>query len=373
MNPSVDRKQLKLWKEHWQEEIDAAYLYGVLAELETDSHRKELFQKLTAIEQRHTEMMQALLESHQVKVGPARPSLKARIMAYLARKFSPDFLIRQMLKEEGQEVKAYLKMSRIASSDKAREVTFKIARESMAHAEMIKELSDHEGEPWHQTESGGFLRNVIYGFNDGLTANFGLVAGVIGASVESHVLLVSGIAGMVADALSMGSSGYLAAKSEAEVYAHEIEMERQEILLMPELETEELALIYEAKGMPPEQARQMAAEVMKDPERALQEKVREELKIGEAHTTPLKEGLITGIATAFGAFIPVAPFMFFEGTVAVWISFVISMLSHFVVGAARSFFTGRGMFRSGLDMFLVGLGIAIVGYYVGEWLVAILK
>ncbi len=373
MVSAVVRKQIKLWKEHWQEEIDAAYLYGILADLETDAHRKHLFKKLHEIEKRHTEMMQSLLESHQVKLRSPRPSLKAQILAFLARKFSPEFLIQQMLKEEGQEVKAYLKMSRLANSDKARSVTFQIARESMAHAEMIKEIGGSEGEPWHQTESGGFLRNVIYGFNDGLTANFGLVAGVIGASVESHVLLVSGIAGMVADALSMGSSGYLAAKSEAEVYAHEIEMERQEIQLMPELETEELALIYEAKGIPPEQAKQMAAEVMKDPERALQEKVREELKIGEAHTTPLKEGLITGVATAFGAFIPVAPFIFLEGMTAVWISFVISMLSHFLVGAARSFFTGRGLFRSGLDMFLVGLGIAIVGYYVGDWLVAVLK
>ncbi len=370
--PNV-KHQYSMWKKHFQEEVDAAFLYGILAELVDNPKQKEIFSKLTDIENRHAQLMKELIESHQLRVPPYRPSLKARIMAWVARKYNPDFLIRQMLREEGQEVKAYLKMSQVAASDTARKVTHQIARESMAHAEMIKEISGSEGEPWHQTESGGFLRNVIYGFNDGLTANFGLVAGVIGASVESHVLLVSGIAGMVADALSMGSSGYLAAKSEAEVYAHEIEMERQEIELMPELETEELALIYEAKGMAPEEAQQMAAEVMKDPERALAEKVREELKIGEAHTTPLKEGLITGAATAFGAFIPVLPFMVLEGALAVWVSFVISMLSHFIVGAARSFFTGRGMFRSGLDMFLVGLGIAIVGYYVGDWLVTILK
>ena len=112
-------------------------------------------------------------------------------------------------------------------------------------------------------------------------------------------------------------------------------------------------------------ARTMALEVMSDPARALAEKVREELKIGEAHTTPLREGWITGSATAVGALIPVAPFFFFTGAPAIWTSFTLAMASHFAVGAARSLFTGRGIFRSGVDMFAVGLGVAAVGYIVG--------
>jgi VIT1/CCC1 family predicted Fe2+/Mn2+ transporter len=192
------------------------------------------------------------------------------------------------------------------------------------------------------------------------------VAGVIGAAVAPHVILVSGIAGMIADALSMGASGYLAAKSEQEVYAHEIAMEKEEIRLMPEVEQEELALLYQAKGVDPRTARRMSEEVMRDPQRALGEQVREELKIGEAHATPLREGWLTGTATAVGAFIPVAPFLVFDGRLAVWVSFVIAMASHFIVGGARSLFTGRGMLRSGFDMFVVGLGVAAVGYFVGE-------
>jgi len=211
---------------------------------------------------------------------------------------------------------------------------------------------------------------VIYGFNDGLTANFGLVAGVIGAAVHSDVVLLSGLAGMLADALSMGSSGYLAAKSEQEVYAHEIAMEREEIRLMPEIEEQELAAIYEGKGLGAEQARQMARDIMSSsPEDALEEKVRVELGIGEPHTTPLREGLITGSATAVGAFIPVAPFLLLEGPVAVWASFAAAMLFHFAVGAMRSLFTGRGVLRSGADMFAVGLGVAAIGYVVGDLLV----
>jgi predicted membrane protein (TIGR00267 family) len=110
----------------------------------------------------------------------------------------------------------------------------------------------------------------------------------------------------------------------------------------------------------------MAEEVMRDPQRALDEQVREELKIGEAHSTPLKEGWVTGAATAVGALIPVAPFLIFNTQIAVWMSFAVSMLSHFAVGGARSVFTGRGIIRSGVDMFVVGLGVALVGYVMGD-------
>src|SRR5213078_2039358 len=190
--------------------------------------------------------------------------------------------------------------------------------------------------------------------------------GVIGAEVAPHVILVSGLAGVIADALSMGASGYLAAKSEQEVYAHEIAMEKEEIRLMPDVDEEELMLLYQAKGVDPRTAHRMASEVMQDPQRALGEQVREELKIGEAHATPFKEGWLTGAATAVGALIPVAPFLVFSGRTAAWIAFAIAMFSHFAVGAARSVFTGRGVLRSGIDMFAVGLGVAGVGYVVGD-------
>jgi VIT1/CCC1 family predicted Fe2+/Mn2+ transporter len=145
-------------------------------------------------------------------------------------------------------------------------------------------------------------------------------------------------------------------------------MEKEEIRLMPEVEADELALIYEAKGLPKDEARRRADQAIQDPARALEESVREELGIGEQHGTPLREGVVTGTATAVGALIPVAPFVFMSGTPAIALSFAIAMLSHFAVGAARSVFTGRSIFRSGLDMFLVGLGVAAVGYVVGGML-----
>ena len=277
-----------------------------------------------------------------------------------------------LLKEEGQEVKGYLALYNQSESENPKEAALLLAKESAQHALTLSGIADKTGEPWHRIESGGFLRNVVYGFNDGLTANFGLVAGVVGASVDYRLILVTGIAGMIADALSMGSSGYLAAKSEREVYAHEIEMEKEEIKLMPELEEDELTLIYRSKGMDEDRARELASVVMQDPERALQELVREEFRIGDLHTTPIKEGWVTGLATAVGALIPVAPFFFLEGKSAIVTSFAVSMLSHFVVGATRSIFTGRSIIRSGADMFAVGLGVAIVAYIVGDLVVRML-
>ena len=153
----------------------------------------------------------------------------------------------------------------------------------------------------------GYLRSVVYGFNDGLTANFGLVAGVIGASVEPHLVVVTGIAGALADALSMGSSGYLAAKSEAEVAARQVAIERDELRLMPDLEEKELALILEAKGLTPDNATRISRDDDARSQRALETKVQEELGIQPPSVTPLADGLVTGTATAFGAVIPLLP------------------------------------------------------------------
>ena len=137
---------------------------------------------------------------------------------------------------------------------------------------------------------------------------------------------------------------------------------------MPEVERDELALIYEAKGMDGAAAHHLATQVMGDPKRMLEEQVQEELGIGDPHMSPLREGWVTGSATAIGALIPVFPFFFWSGETAIVVAFIIAMTSHWLVGAARSVFTGRSVFRSGQDMFVVGLGVALVGYFVGEWI-----
>jgi VIT1/CCC1 family predicted Fe2+/Mn2+ transporter/rubrerythrin len=364
------------WMHHLEDEADAAFLYRELARAERDPGRAEIYRKLAAVEDRHVEMWRQLLAENGHRVSVPSPSRGARVRAWLARRLGSGVLLPMLLEEEGREVKGYLTMYRSSPAGAAGPTALQLAKESKEHADTLAQISGSRAEPWHKTGAGGFLRNVVYGFNDGLTANFGLVAGMIGAQGNlqgaEHAVIVAGLAGTVADALSMGASGYLAAKSEREVFEHEIAMEKEEIRLMPELEREELSLLYQAKGIPETQAQSLATQVMRDPNRALEEKVREELKIGEATSTPLREAWITGTATAFGALIPVAPFLIDTGPGAIWTSFALAMVSHFAVGAARSFFTGRSVFRSGLDMFLVGLGVAAVGYFVGEWIVKLL-
>jgi predicted membrane protein (TIGR00267 family) len=363
---------LHAFEHHWQDEADAAYLYRILATAEPDPKKKDIYARLAEVEDRHVVVWSDLMASHGHPPGQFKPSGRAKLLARVGKVFGPGFLLPMLLQEEGREVKAYLDMHRATPTGApGGGEALTLARESAEHATTLAGIAGKDGEPWHRTESGGFLRNVVYGFNDGLTANFGLVAGVIGATLtaqQDHAVIVAGVAGAIADALSMGSSGYLAAKSEREVYDYEIAMEKDEIALMPEIERDELALIYEAKGMDREHAHEIATRIMHDPALMLKEQVQEELKIGEQTISPFREGWVTGLATAVGAVIPVMPFFFLTGTTAIIVAFVVAMLSHFLVGAARSIFTGRSVFRSGLDMFVVGLGVALVGYYVGGWI-----
>ncbi len=363
-----DSKTKKIWCHHLQDEVDASYLYSEFAILEPEPDRKDILLELAEVENRHVARWLEILTSYDIKIKKQRPTIKARLLAWYARNVDRKFPLSRMLSEEANEVKDYLTLYKNSTLEDAKETALDLAKDSALHTESLQVLTGTGDEPWHRTESGGTLGNIIYGFNDGLTANFGLLAGIVAATSDISQILVGGIVGTVADSLSMGASGYLAAKSEQEVYDHEIEIEKDEIMLMPEIEKDELTLIYTMRGIPKEHARQLAEEVMSDPERALEEKIQSELKIGKTHSTPIREGWITGLSTAIGAFIPVAPFLFFPVGTAIWISFSIAMLSHFIVGAARSLFTGRGLFRSGIDMFVVGLGVAGFGFLVGELL-----
>ena len=354
------------WDEHYADERDAAFLYRALAAVEADPERRQLFEKLADVEDRHVGRWEELFRENGRALPAYKTAWRSRLFAWVARRFGTGLILPLMLAEEGREVQAYLGLARHSSNKQTHAAAVEIAADSAVHARELSSVMGREGEPWHVGGAGGYLRSVVYGFNDGLTANFGLVAGVVGADVAPHIVIISGVAGAMADALSMGSSGYLAAKSEAEVQAHQIDMERHEIRLMPDLEEDELALIYEAKGLTPERARDTARAMMQDPSQALDAMTREELNIQPAELAPLRDGIVTGTATAIGAIIPIMPFFLLDHRAAVWVSLAISMLAHFAIGAARAMFTGRGIWASGRDMFLVGFGVAVAGYVLGQ-------
>ena len=188
------------------------------AGLEPNAERKEILTELADVESRHVNRWREMLMAYNITFRVERPTLKARLLAWYARRFGSGFPLAQMLNEEASEVKDYLALHRNSTLADAKKTALDLAKESAMHTESLQTLTGTSDEPWHKTESGGMLGNIVYGFNDGLTANFGLVAGVIAATSDLSTILVTGIVGTVADALSMGASGYLAAKSEQEVY-----------------------------------------------------------------------------------------------------------------------------------------------------------
>jgi VIT1/CCC1 family predicted Fe2+/Mn2+ transporter/rubrerythrin len=358
-----------VWEEYYRDEMDAAWLYRALASHERDRSRRSIFERLASVEDAHVDRWRGLFQANGGKVPDHTPSMQTRVLAWIGRRFGSSVVLPIIVRQESQEVGSYLRLARKSKQKSTQDAAMAIATESAEHAQNLSDSMGREGEPWHITTGAGYLRSVVYGFNDGLTANFGLVAGVIGADVMPHLVIVTGVAGAMADALSMGSSGYLAAKSEAEVAARQIAIEREELRLMPDLEERELSIILEAKGLTPERARDTARAMMKDPDQALETKVQEELGITPPAVTPLADGLVTGSATAVGALIPLVPFLTMNPESALWASLTVSMLAHFGVGAARSVFTGRSIWASGRDMFLVGFGVAAAGYLIGDLLV----
>jgi VIT1/CCC1 family predicted Fe2+/Mn2+ transporter len=353
------------WAQYYLDEMDAAWLYRALASCERDPARKKIFERLVTVEDAHVERWKVLFAAQGADVPVFAPSFHSRVLAWAGRVFGSSAVLPIIVRQETREVTSYLRLARRTRQQSAHDAAMAIASESAEHAQSLSDAMGREGEPWHATVGSGYLRSVVYGFNDGLTANFGLVAGVVGANVEPRVLIVTGVAGALADALSMGASGYLAAKSEAEVAARQIAIEKVEMRLMPDVEERELAIILEAKGLSPERAADTAKAMMRDPKQALETKIQEELGIHPPAVTPLADGLVTGSATAVGALIPLVPFFFMDASTAIWISLTIAMLAHFAIGAARSIFTGRGVWASGRDMFLVGFSVAAAGYVIG--------
>jgi len=344
--------------EHWQDEGDSAHLYARLARRMRDPEARAALERLARDERAHQEVFEKMLG----RVPRFRASWRTRVMLLVSRLLGARLVLAMATNEEGREVERFLQE---AAEGVDEPWLRRLARESAHHAGVLGRLSGSAGDPWHHIDSGGRLRNVVYGFNDGLTANFGLIAGMLGASIQRDVVLLSGFSGLLASSLSMAASGYLAAQSQREVDQNEINIQRAELVLFPQREKDYLVDLYEDKGLTADEARSAAGRVMADPEVALRELSREKLKISEEADPPLVEGATTGLATVFGALVPIVPFFFGGGAVAAWSAFALAMAMHFVVGAARSVFTGRPWLRSGFDMFVVGLGVAAFGYLLG--------
>jgi predicted membrane protein (TIGR00267 family) len=285
--------------------------------------------------------------------------------------------VRTIEANEDKAVATYEQILANATEEKDRAAVRTTQTEERAHGKLMGEMGEPSApqsklekmlgaEKWHVT-AGSWIGQAIYGVNDGLGAAFGVVSGVAGATaVKSEFVLISGLAAMIASALSMGSGAYLATKSEREVYEAKLGRERKEIEIHPEQEREEMELFYQLKGFNAEEARMLAARLAEQPEQLLKALAHEELGLSEqTFPNPWRSAVSATISTAIGAFVPVLPFFFLTGMTALIVSFVISTAAHFIVGASKVVVTGRSWLKSGLEMTLVGLGEATATYVIG--------
>jgi VIT1/CCC1 family predicted Fe2+/Mn2+ transporter len=220
----------------------------------------------------------------------------------------------------------------------------------------------------HRATGGNALRAAVLGANDGLVSNLSLVMGVAGADLSGKTILITGMAGLLAGACSMALGEWLSVQSSRELYKHQIEIEAHEIETAPAEEAEELALIYQSRGIDQAQARQMADRIMADPASAVETLAREELSVDpkELGGSAWEAAITSFILFALGAIIPVFPFFFLAGMNAVLLSILLSTVGLFIIGAGITLFTGRSVLFSGTRQVFFGLAAAAITFVLGK-------
>lgn len=364
-------KLIQALQRMWRKEWESAQAYRLVAKKEPDERRREILTRLAEVEEGHAATWAAKLEALGAKTPKERPPLPASI------RFAPaEVILQKMEQEEEKAEAAYQKISDELADEETRQLIAKMMRDENEHASTMRIMTPTAAtrsslerilgrERWH-LRGGSWIGDAIYGVNDGLGAVFGIVSGVAGATKGGDLVLVAGLAGMVASAISMGSSAYLAAKSEAEVYQGELAREKDEIETNPEEEREELELFFQLKGFSEAEAKALVERMRQNPEQYLKTLAHEELGLSEiSFPNPYRAMLSSLLSTAAGAFIPLIPFFFASGYRAVIASLIISIFAHFAVGAAKSLVTTRSWWASGLEMTIVGIIAGAVTYTLG--------
>lgn len=352
--------------ENLQDEVDGAYLYRTMAALEENHSLAELYVQLAEVEERHARFWQEKL-ADDTEVEPSR---RARLVAWMGRRISPALVLSVVASDEEKAQFMY--------DDQPETAGTSMRQEERSHARLLRSITAGglEGEELarfesrHRSVGGNALRAAVLGSNDGLVSNLALIMGVAGANLPGEAVLISGLAGLLAGSTSMALGEWLSVQSARELHQRQIDIERREIEEMPEEEQEELALIYQAKGLEEEEARKLAARIMNDPDLALDTMAREELGIDPSDLggSAWEAAITSFFLFAVGAIIPVVPFIFSSGLVAVTWSMAISGLGLFGIGAGITLLTGRSVWLSGFRQMALGLIAAVITYGVGTLL-----
>ncbi len=370
------RELIAALQQNWLREMEGVRTYRNLAHNERDTTRHNVLEKLAEAEARHAARWERKLAELGAEPPEEKLTLGMRFKGWLHRQLGTEAALRQLEGEENKDIARYEAQARSINDTEAQAMLREVRREEEGHGRIIREIVSPIGpqgmldlmlrrERWHK-RGGGWLGNAIYGANDGLGAVFGIVSGVAGYTGGSNLVLISGLAGMLASALSMGTGAFLATKSEREVYEAEIGREKHEIEEDPEEEKEELELFYQLKGFTEDEANLLATRLAERPEQFLRTLAHEELGLSEENfPNPWISALSAMLSTGFGAFIPIIPFFFMQGIPAIIAAAIISLAAHFAVGAAKTLVTGRSWFNSGIEMTAVGAVEAVITYVLG--------
>ncbi len=336
--------------ERWRSEKTAAYLSGAVAAAEPDPTRAKLFRDMAASAEQ-----QAGILAKDLKQTPVfTPSIRSRITVFLLGIVGPRA------------------MRHVLSASKVRGVSAYRGKVTSA-----PEGSDAAGHPWptsvedvgrqHKNYGGGTLRAGVFGVNDGLVSNTCLVMGVAGAGTSGSVILLTGVAGLLAGAFSMGAGEFVSMLSQKEMFEHQIAQEKDELERYPKEEAEELALIYQARGIPIKEARHLSSHLVANPAKALDALTREELGLNPDDLgSPLGAAISSFLTFSVGASLPLIPYLFGDAKHGILIASLISGTALFGVGAALSLFSGRSALLGGGRMLAIGSAAAAATYFIGS-------
>lgn len=355
------------WQRNLQGEVDGIAIYRAMAEGAREPQLADLYARLAATEERHAAVWRGQLATAGARI-PTRPAWRARILVAIARRFGPGLVASTVAGQESAARGQYDDQPEAAGTG--------MPADERSHARVLRELtSGMEGgalarfEGRHRAVGGNALRAAVLGANDGLVSNFSLVMGIAGAGGAGSAILVAGFAGLLAGALSMALGEWLSVQSARELYANQIAVETAEIAEIPQEEEEELRLIYEAKGVAPAAARQLAHKIVTgDRAAAVDTLAREELGINpeELGGSAWVAGATSFTLFALGAIIPVVPFLFLHGTVAIAVSAGLAGLALFAIGAAITIVTGRAVLVSGIRQLAFGMAAAAITFGIGS-------
>jgi VIT1/CCC1 family predicted Fe2+/Mn2+ transporter len=365
----ASKKDIKRYRANLMDELNSAALYRALAANEKSEELAEVYRRLADTEQEHADTWAKRIADAGGKVPSFHPSWRTRTLAMLARRFGVDTVLPTLAGIERSATSGYEEQPDAAD----------MAPVERSHARLLTQIDESvrvgrggaavariEGR--HRTAGGNALRAAVLGASDGLVSNFNLVMGVAGAAMSAKSILLTGMAGLLAGAISMALGEWISVQSSRELYEEQMAREKEEIDFDPQEEVEELVLIYRARGLGEPEARELATRLMSDPDTALETLARDELGIDpdELGGSAWEAAITSFLLFAVGAILPVSPYFFMSGFGAIVASAGLSTAGLFFIGAAITLFTGRSVLYSGARQILFGLVAAGVTFSIGR-------